>query len=751
MTNQESGLKTIEQNGHVPATRMSDAQATQDYVRRLIQNDARRSQKRARVNGLVDGNPPYSAAKLRDAGRADAANFNSGNGRAYMESGSGSFYDLFSEAPGFVGIQTGYGTMEERIQYGQVMREEADRILSEDDVFDYTIQQSQWEMTLHGCGPLMFEDAHSVLPRSFHCGDLKVPEFTRSDTKYWDACAVMSNYYPPELYKFIKDEKAASAVGWDVKYTKNVIANAMGIKQQLGLRVDWEFYQAELKNNSLSYTNDDTKVIKLAHVFWKEFDERITHAIVEQDSTTATAEGTKYLYIRVGRYASWKECIHPMYFDRGNGGYHHSVTGLGVKMFSAMEYENRLMCNLADKAFAPDVLIKPTTTEASQKFSLAHLGPFAVLPGGFEWSQTGLSANLLNGLAMKNALAGQMRENLSSYRQGPMQKEGNPVTAKQVMYDASQQSSLSKTTFNRYYKQMDLLYTEVVRRLCDLNSPDAKAREFQDRCKKRGVPVECFGRIEKVEAIRVIGQGNSFMRKDAVASVGAVVQSLPEEGRDNWMTDFISANAGAAAAARYYPREATRKLSSDQQAEAMQWVAAMKTGVPPVVTSTQNPVVYATTFMQAAAQAVGTLEQGSNPMEVLHFIEICGPAIMAQLQRFKNDPTRAAAYKALEAQWKKLAKIADDLKKGVQKMAEHQRMQQEKTTQIMSDAELEQYQVQAEIELKKVKTLAQLEQSAAKHRQKLLQGAQQMAMADAVTASDIKNSRAKTASSIRQK
>lgn len=737
------GLATIEQNGHVPETRMKSAQQVQDYVRRLTDNDAQRSQKRQWVNGLVDGNPPYRQSKLRAAGRAEAVNANWGVPRAYMESGSGAFYDLVTEAPGFLGVKTSFGTEEQKEEWNGIMREEADRILSNDDVFDYEMQQSQWDMTLHGCGPLMFEDGHKVLPKAFHCGDLKVPEFTKSDTHYWEACCILANYYPPELYDWIRKPKEAAILGWDVEFTKQVIQNAMGLNRRNGIMPDWEFYQDELKTNSLSYSNDENKMVRLAHVFWKEFDGRITHAIVEQDSTTTGNSTCEFLYKKIGRYASWKECIHPMYYDRGNRGYHHSVTGLGIKMGKPLDYQNKLMCNLADKAFSPKIIFKPTTTEAAQKFQLAHFGDYAVMPGGFDWAQTGVAGLMNDGLAMNANISELMQQNLSGYRQGPMKQQGNPVTARQVMFDASQQSSLSKTTYARYYKQLDLLYTEIMRRLCNLNSTDSRAQEFQQRCEKRGVPKECFGRIEKVEAIRVIGQGSAFMRREAIQSIGAVSQGLPEDGRDLWLTDYISAQAGQAAAARYNPRKSSKKLPSDQEAEAVQWLGAIRTGTTPIPTSSQNPVIYATVWLQAAAQEFASLQQGGNPQAVLQFVETAGPAIAAQLSRFAHDPSRTEVFKELSRQFSLLAKNTDQLKKMVQQQQQKAKAQEQKTQQAMSDNQLAVAKLQNDIQLKTAKVGAQLNQSAQKHALNVRQKLQDLTLRDASVASEIRLNRIK--------
>jgi hypothetical protein len=728
-------LLTLNPDLSVPETRMKDAQSVQDFFRRCIDDDDKRSKKRALVNGLVDGNPPYRRGDLLKANRADACNVNWNIARSYLESATGAFYDLYTEAPGFFSIRTAFGkTSEERETSSQIMSMEADRIISRDQVWDYQMQQSIWNMVLHGCGPMLFEDAFKILPRAFNCGDLKVPEFTYSDTYYWEVGGIQAVYYPPELYAFIENEEAATATGWDVHYTKEVIKNAMDIRQTAGIQYEWEQYQAELKNNTLAYY-DNSKICRLVHVFWKEFDGRITQAIVERDSVSGPT--ISFLFRSIGRYADFRNIIHPMYFDRGNGGYHHSVTGLGVKMYSAMEYQNRLLCNIVDKSFAPKTLFRPTTAEGSTRFQLAHHGDYALLPPGYDAVQSPLSGLVTESLTMNKEISEILQSNLSSYRQQiPVQESGNPPTKFQKQMEASQQSSLSKTTYNRYYKQLDLLYEEIARRMCNLNSPDERAKEYQERCIKKGVPRECFGRIDKVEAVRVVGQGSTFMRKMAVDSLTPIIGSLPEDGRQNWLNDKIAAEAGQHAVDRYNPRATREKLATDQQAEALQWVAAMKVGVPPIVTSSQNPLVYASTFLAAGIQALQSVQQGGDPMEVIKFMGFDGPAIAAHLARFKDDPTRQTAYQAIETQWKNLAKATDQLKQHMNEAMQRKTQQQVKTQNEMNDMQLKQMRTQADIQSRMAKTKSQIAISEAKARQ-------HMQLSDATTAAEIHRNRLK--------
>lgn len=736
----DDGLRTIEDNV-IPECRMKNAISTQDMVRRLIDDDEPRSRKRALVDGLVDGNPPYKAAKLRAAGRADAANFNAGTGRSYMESASGALYDLFSEAPGYVSVQTSHGNDEQKVEWSRSMSLEADVMFATDFNFNQDMQLSQLETTLHGTGPLFFENEHNVFPMSIETGDLLIPDRARSQLSRWELAAVLWNYHPPELYDFISNPPVSKQVGWRVGYTRKVIQTAMDEKTQDARNRNWEWYQTELKSNSFNYVSNATKVCKLAHVLWKEFDGKITHALVQREDTTAV--GCEYLYFKLGRYNKFENVIHPMYVDRGRGGYHHTVTGLGVKMYSMMEYENRLLCNLMDKTFAPKIFFKLANGESKEKFQMVRYGDWGLVPAGTDFIQNPVQGFLTDGLAMFRTSSDLMRSNLSQYRQPVAQdKPGNPDTAFKEKMDAAEQGALSNTMFARYYAQMDCLYTEIIRRACNLNTTDDRAKEYQARCVKRGVPQECFGRVESVKAVRVVGQGSPFMRQQVLGALATVVQGN-EDGLANWRDDVIAASAGHSAVQRYNPRRTQQTMASDQQFQATEAVAMAKIGIPAPITANQNPLIFATTFLKAATDALNSVRQGADPHEVLSFIQLCGQAIAAHLKRMEKDPLRKQAAEAIEQQLKKLGGLTDKLAKMVQQADQQRKAQQGKTQAAMTDQQIKAAKTRADLVLKKQKQDATLKMSADKHRLQLTQGIQNLQLNDARTANEIHNSKLK--------
>lgn len=182
-------------------------------------------------------------------------------------------------------------------------------------------------------------------------------------------------------------------------------------------------------------------------------------------------------------------------------------------------------------------------------------------------------------------------------------------------------------------------------------------------------------------------------------------------------------------------------MPSDQEVDAQVQVAVMKTGMPSKISSSQNPVIYASVFVQAGVQALQSLQKGGDPHEVLRFLQLIGPAIAAHLKRFAQDPTRKQVYQQLSEQLKQIAQGTDKLKQELMEQAKQQQVQQQKQQQTMNDAQLKQAKAQSDIQLKKAKTAAQLKQSDEKHRMKMAQEMQDMQLQDLSTAAEIHRNR----------
>lgn len=532
-------------------------------------------------------------------------------------------------------------------------------------------------------------------------------------------------------------------MGWKIEETKKAIMEAHTFWQRGTQYQQWEWHQQQLKNNAFWY-NSTSRYIQCVHYYYREFpkpgeDEgRITHTILINPEDNQTTIKDSYLFQRVGRFEHWNQIVHPMYYDNDGGGYHHSVTGLGQKMYSAMEYQNRLICNIADKAFAPKILFRPLTAADDQKMNIVQYAEYGKVPSGYEVVQTPVQSFMEEGVAFNRELTSLISSNLAQYRTALSREGGNPITAYEAQMRASDQSKLGRTQLNHYYNQLDWLYEEKFRRATNpkLNGfmPGGRdAVKFRNACLNRGVPMQALRKIKGVRASRTVGQGSQFMRQQTSQQILSISSMLPESGRMNAISDYIAALAGQSMVNRYAPKTETPQ-AVDQLSMATLQIAAAKEGVSPVVGGSQNHYIYARAFLQAGVEALQSVQQGANPVEVVGFIQTIGPALIAHIAAMQSDPSRQAEAKEMLKQATQLEAMAKQLQAKVQQQqqaaARQQQQLQQRQAQMNSEQQLDAAEVKHKLAMSEAKTKAALEQKAAKN-------AQSMAIADAQSASKI--------------
>ena len=709
-------LETIDEDGKAPETRLADAASAREIFQKLISADQLRNATRSKLRGLVDGNPPYNPAELRRNNQAFRTNVNFRESEAFLSLAMSAFYDVFAEVPTYANIRTAYGNdMDKREEWSKIITEEFDRLQKLDKDFDYTMQLSQREMVLVGDGPLIFEDATDWRCKAIMANDLLVPDGTKSNVGDWKVALVRTRMGVDDLFEKIQDEEAATATGWNVDYVRQRIRSAMPEPYRSGTQYDWEFFQRQLRSNDITFSAR-SEVVSMCHVFYKEFDGKISHVIIDERDSQG------FMYRKLRRFSRWEQVIHPMYYDRGDGE-HHGVKGLGIKMLQAMELKNRLRCAMVDAAFArTQILFRPLNANALSKTSVVQQGPYAILPPDYEVIQQNIAGVLDAPMAVNADLENVLQGNLSQYRQSLSKPQGNPKTAFEVNVMVSQQSAIGKTQLSRYYNQLDSFFEERYNRASNPNlnpitKSDKDAIEFQRRCKERGVPVQAMMDIDFVEATRTVGQGSQFAKQQLLGSLLSLSGALPEGGKINLLKDYIAAQVGQQMVDRYLPSQVQSSRVQDQAALAVLEHASLNQSNMPIVTDTQDHVAHIETHMAAANQAASSLQSGGNPQEIMLFMQGIGQHVQDHLQRLATDPARRQQVDAYSQNLQELGKTIEQLGQMLQQQQQGQaQMQQAQAIQQGTDPRtaVMNADIQAKIARQNAETMANIQRQNAK-------------------------------------
>jgi hypothetical protein len=91
---------------------------------RLFDADKEASKNRAKVDAMVNGEPPFDQSLLDETGQSDAANFNTREAASQVNQVSAAYYDLVTSNRDLVTIKVNYGDNTARRQIEQAIAEE---------------------------------------------------------------------------------------------------------------------------------------------------------------------------------------------------------------------------------------------------------------------------------------------------------------------------------------------------------------------------------------------------------------------------------------------------------------------------------------------------------------------------------------------------------------------------------------------------------------------------------------------------
>jgi len=663
--NSLNGLALVDQtdSGRPAKSRIQDADQCRTLVGQVREQYRERGRFEAKVQGMFDGNPPYSSARLRNSGQANVTNINFLEAKAQSSQAMVPYYDLFSgskfHAQLCVNLDApAYDTQ----RWSQTLTEKFEKLITGCEDFDWNMQQMLNEFVRYGKGFLMWDKDWDWRFRYIRHTRVRVPDGTRCFVDNLELLCVAHNYMIHELWRMIENKEEAIDAGWNPEEVAAAISGAM---PDLDDAVDtdplsYERVQDRLKDRDV-YPSMTSRVVRANHVFVREFDGKVSHFIVCEDR--ATAPGGKerkadFLYKKESKFNKFSEVICPFFYETEDGSW-NGARGLGHMIYSVMELKNRLRCAMVDNAMIQSgITLVARDANSINNASLVQLGRLNIIPPDFNVQQSNVLADFRGPIEVNRELDLMTSRNTGVYHVRQEKIEGNPITATQAQLDMQQQVILGNSAINRFMGTLDRFYAEIYRRVLKLANDDKAAKEFVQSCIADGVPAEAF-RTVTVRAYRNIGNGSMYMRQQQIQALGPLVPMMPETGKSNWLDDAIASNTNQDLVSRYNPKPNESSNANDHQWAAMLENAALKDSAPITITESQNHVVHVQTHTQAMAQSMASVQQGANPVAVIQFLEGAGPHVVAHLEALKANPTKKQEYALLSKQFAQLQATVD--------------------------------------------------------------------------------------------
>lgn len=695
----------------VPESRIGNAADARSIIAVLVRAEQTRSFRRSKVNGLLNGNRPWSAAMLQSKGQGERTNLNLRTGEGFVAAAKTPYYDLENEVDRYAQFTLEYG--------GEPSREEewADKVatryhyaLDNWDGRELVVQRSGYQMVVHGAGPRVWTNSREWRSESRMAGQILVPDDASADVEEWETAAIPRSYLPSDLWQEIKNESSATAAKWNVPAAKKAIMEAAPDTMQKTFGNTWEYYENEIRKGSAGYDNKSKRIF-VTDLFQKEFTGKISHLIVVQSEsatadnavTTSTSgivevkpgtEDVGFLYRKIGRYDCFSQIVQPFLYDVGPDGQWHSVKGAGPKIFDYCEVENRLTCRMIDGAMAASgLIVQAEDGTALQETAITHISSGVALHPKYKIHQNRLGADLQSPLLVKRDLAQTLSSNTGQYRPN-YEGDKHAPTLGQEQLALSQQAILNKGDVNRYYRSLDRWHRETFRRLLamgkrlyasrkDLAPDESKtetsltpseqaALDFYRGCIKGGVPEEAMEFENfRVKTTRSVGYGSQQMRLMIAKELVPMLPTMDPRGRNVALRMWASAVGGQNVADMLYPRYDMPQLNDDHMALAtLENNALRQPDGQVMVTPRQDHAIHFQIAMQDVGAHAQQMQQGqSDPMSLMVHMEQAGPHTHEHLFMMMGDPTRKAQIMEMQKAWLGLSKMADQLKQQLEEAA----------------------------------------------------------------------------------
>lgn len=772
---QFSGMNGVEAKGVIDPNSNDDAlapmrviptaQAALAIYRNLRDRNLKRIGGYQKIQGMLDGNPPYNPARMMKEGLSDMCNVNWKDGEALYRQAVLAYWSLFNQVefiadfkvtldePKEMSMGEGSGYTPEGRKATSVMNAELGKIISEEwnnvirswPSFNKRMNFHQGELLKFGLNAIIWPDERDWRFKPVSVKNFIVPDNTENDMEMIDLICIENTYSARYLWEVYDSLSDGDNGVWNKKVLGDLLvrlANISDVNAYRTDRVDPLWLQSELKQGNLYFDalyNDD---IRLVSIFVKEYDDgAFSHIMIHPSLST-----DDFVYFNYKQYKNLREAFTYFTFSPGESML-HSNKGLGHSIYAAVEAITRLDCSLLDQAIrSGSLLLRSNPGRGADDRSVKFVPGGIIDLGECEVAQNTLGSNVQNIAETSRYFKQKILENnnISGFDSSTQDKDYQ--SAFTMQYQASREARVQRNVIAHYYDGLDRFFREIVRKML-LSKPSYPGYEYvktwKENCIARGVPKEVFEigdnvtpdglpRHLQVSATRSAGSGSQTADIMEMQLVMNLLPQLGQRGRQAAMEDYIAAARGWRYKDRYLPME-----DQDNQPTGHDTIASLENnqlsdGKQVIVSPDNNHLVHATNHMRMMVEWMEMYQQDPQAMyedttllqKEYQIFSVAGPHFVKHLMILAQDPTMKAQYEQLNAQWAQVANFGDmisnnAIKQQQAQMAQQQQIEAMKQEQARQETP-EQIKARGSVMAKEMKTKADIELDKFKERYKYL-------------------------------
>ena len=577
--NDNFSLLTLNEDGKPPETRITSANHAWTIADNLSRKNVGRENKRIRVYKNYKRFPPTGYSKVAEKKLSWQSDVNWGSLEAIVNNQKSSYYDIITERQACATIKTKYGNERERLMHSENITQAFDQAIREWPGYLYNKEQDIESMLLYGKGIGMWDSPVGWMPKHTFLSDLLFPDDIKVDFSNLEEFVVRRRPTPYELYKVIQNKEAAEALGWNVDAVVDAIRFHRAFTEHNKSRED--FYRT-ISESGFNWSLSVNQKIDLYEIYWREFDGKVSKAVVLQDynpiithingslrGSNKISEDTirdqhGFLQIQIGVFNDWSEIMY-MLTDSVGSGMFHDIKSQAEAAYVACRQYDFTMNGLVDAVRLNSMLmVEGASPDATKMLKQMEWLPISVMPDGAKFTQNRFQLPVGESMSFMQFYMGDLYRNLGQYRIGQPTAGGKQRTKGEAELDAAESAKLSGTQIRRFNECETLYFKELYRRFVSANRNDdgyEYVKKFYEILEQLGTPKEAatWKNITSVRSNLINGAGSPSFKLITAEKLVQLTSITPaNEGQENAVKDAIAALAGRDNVVRYRDTKAER-------------------------------------------------------------------------------------------------------------------------------------------------------------------------------------------------
>lgn len=595
-------------------------EAVASIVYFLREADIPRSANRALIDDLFNGVPPFTEQEADE--NSVNTNVNFLDAPRVAHDARNTFNNAFLKPGNFFTATLDSGPVYKKDTWSRVITKNLTRIMKRSKPYMETLRSEFAQTVLHGVGPSLWEKKLSWCPSSIAIRDLLLPSRTLVSLDNLDFFSVYRQYTPSQLHKMTNGSKMDP--GWNKGLVNKLLEKSKA--EMLSNAGSNTFLNPErlaeaIKSDVAVFDNEYIPTIDCFDFYYKDEDkdgdEKWNRKII-LDSSTDKESTDKFLFEAKQPIAdNLSQFLHIMFADGANVApfRYHAVRGLGWLLYAVCDLQNRLKCKFSDATFEQMLwyfqVNNPEDRERLEKVDLQHLG---IIPEGLNFVKAQdryqFNPGVIQAAFAMNRQS--MAESSAQFRQDINDGTQKEMTAAEAMARVQSANALVGSMLNLAYTYQTFQYEEICRRFSLKNSIDKDVQEFQEACKKDGVPEEYLdSKRWNIEPERVLGAGNKTLeiaQADRLMAARSLYDPEPQREILHIFTEAMTDDPQMAE--RLVP--ISKKKVSDSIHDAQLVAGTLMQGLPVAIKTGMNHIEYIEALLVSMGAVIKRIQSGDN-------------------------------------------------------------------------------------------------------------------------------------------